>query len=167
MYRRVCVCVLFIYFVLGGRCCSSPRLALEKSLMLVDETLEEERKIPLKLRRWGDLGKEVWWEGKGKMVLGETEVVCECSGADWGHGGRWTGLISHPALVGLADRIQRSPWRKRWRVIKKIRITCITYYKNFFLNLMLFTALLGNNKNFGHTHRPDWLGKKSCTLHFL
>lgn len=31
--------------------------------MLVEEQLEEERKIPLKLRRRGDLGEEVWWEG--------------------------------------------------------------------------------------------------------
>lgn len=36
----------------------SPLLVLEKILMLVGEELDEERKIPLKLRRRGDLGGE-------------------------------------------------------------------------------------------------------------
>lgn len=39
---------------------SSPLLVLEKILMLVGEELDEERKIPLKLRRRGDLGGEFW-----------------------------------------------------------------------------------------------------------
>lgn len=65
-----------------ARVCVLPLLVLEKSLMLVDEQLEEERKIPLKLRRRGDLGEEVWWGGYGKMVLGEPEEVLEGTGAD-------------------------------------------------------------------------------------
>lgn len=43
-----------------------PFLALEKSLMLTGEveleSLVEERKMPLKLRRRGDLGGESWWD---------------------------------------------------------------------------------------------------------
>lgn len=35
-----------------------PLLVLEKILILVDEELDEERKIPLKLRRRGDFGGE-------------------------------------------------------------------------------------------------------------
>lgn len=40
-----------------------PFLVLEKSLMLeLDDELDEERKIPAKLRRQGDLGGErSWW----------------------------------------------------------------------------------------------------------
>lgn len=38
----------------------SPLLVLEKIFMLVGEELDEERKIPVKLRRRGDLGGEFW-----------------------------------------------------------------------------------------------------------
>lgn len=41
------------------------------------EGLDGERKIPLKLRRWGDLGGDSWWYGK--MALGELRT-----GADMG-----------------------------------------------------------------------------------
>lgn len=72
---------------------------------------DEERKIPEKLRRRGDLGGEFWREGYGKMVLGEPELDLDWTGADWGHGGRGTspGLVADIPLVGLAERMRRSP----------------------------------------------------------
>lgn len=82
------------------------------------------------------------------MVLGETEVVFECTGADWEHGGRRTGL-AHPALVGLADRMQRSPCRKRYRVTTNIRMPSVTYHRNPFFNL------LTQKKNFERKQRSD------------
>lgn len=50
--------------VVGGGVESPEALrVLEKSLMLVGEELDEERKIPLKLRRRGDLGGESLLDG--------------------------------------------------------------------------------------------------------
>lgn len=46
--------------VVGGVESPEPFLDLEKSLMLAGAELDEERKIPLKLRRRGDLGGESW-----------------------------------------------------------------------------------------------------------
>lgn len=46
--------------VVGGVEIPEPFLDLEKSLMLAGAELDEERKIPLKLSRRGDLGGESW-----------------------------------------------------------------------------------------------------------
>lgn len=66
--------------VAGGVECPEALLVLENILMLAEGVaLDEERKMPLKLRRRGDLGEEVWWEGYGNIVRGE---VFGCTGAD-------------------------------------------------------------------------------------
>lgn len=71
------------------------------------ELLEEERNIPLKLRRRGDLGGESWWllaeGGYGKMVLGEPGLVWVRGGADKGLGGRLLEHLTKRPLVGLAE----------------------------------------------------------------
>lgn len=46
--------------VVGGVESPEALLVLEKIFMLVGEELDEERKIPVKLRRRGDLGGEFW-----------------------------------------------------------------------------------------------------------
>lgn len=57
--------------VAGGVETPEALLVLEKILMLAEGAApEEERKMPLKLRRRGDLGDAVWLEGKGKMLFG-------------------------------------------------------------------------------------------------
>lgn len=45
------------------------------------------------------------------MVLGEPELVLNCTGADMGQGGRvaLAGPLAYAPLVGLAERTQRSP----------------------------------------------------------
>lgn len=45
------------------------------------------------------------------MVLGEVEMGFDCTGAERGVGGTLTGLLAKAPLVGLADRIRRSPWK--------------------------------------------------------
>lgn len=82
--------------------------------MLVGEELEEERKIPVKLRRRGDLGGEFWWEGYGKIVLGdEDELDLAWTGADRGHRGRAGLREGGTPLIGLAERMRRSPCKMK------------------------------------------------------
>lgn len=96
-------------------------LVREKNLMLTGEvdvevleaedSLEEERKIPLKLIRRGDLGGESWCDGYGKMVLGEPGLTRDRAGADMGLEGRLKGPLMKKPLVGLAEWHTPSPLR--------------------------------------------------------
>lgn len=43
------------------------------------------------------------------MVLGEPELDFDCTGAERGHGGMLAGLLTDTPLVGLAERMRRSP----------------------------------------------------------
>lgn len=99
--------------VVGGVERPEALLVLEKILMLAEGTaLEEERKIPLKLRRRGDLGDAVLFEGKGKMLFGVDGHVFGCVGAVWGLGSKeeaLPGLAPDADLTGLAEWVARSP----------------------------------------------------------
>lgn len=99
--------------IFNEQTCVSPFLDLEKSLMLAGAELDEERKIPLKLRRWGDLGGESWWDdsGCGKMVLGVPGLVLGHTGAEDGVQGWLAGGFKH----GLADSLL-SPWEKTVKI---------------------------------------------------
>ncbi len=99
--------------MLDEQTCAWPFLDLEKSLMLAGAELGDERKIPLKLRRWGDLGGESWWDdsGRGKMVLGVPGLVLGHTGAEDGVQGWLAGGFKH----GLADSLL-SPWEKTVKI---------------------------------------------------
>lgn len=88
-------------------------LVLEKIFMLAEgAALEDERKIPLKLRRRGDLGDAVWFEGKGKMLFGVDGHVFGCVGPDWGLERKDEALLGPSPdddLTGLAEWVPRSP----------------------------------------------------------
>lgn len=64
------------------------------------EGLDGERKIPLKLRRWGDLGGDSWWYGK--MALGELRTGADMGLDGWGSGD----LREKPLDVFMGS----SPW---------------------------------------------------------
>lgn len=84
-------------------------LVLEKILMLAEG--EDERKIPLKLRRRGDLGDAVWFEGKGKMLFGVDGHVFGCVGTNWGLGSKeeaFPGLPPGADFTGLAEWVPRA-----------------------------------------------------------
>lgn len=90
----------------------SPFRDLEKILML--EALEGGRKIPLKLRRWGDLGGESWWQGK--MVLGELGDVRERRGAVMGLEGWGSGDLREKPL-DVFDKMGSSPWMDKKEIL--------------------------------------------------
>lgn len=91
--------------VAGGVESPEALLVLEKILMLAEgDALEDERKIPLKLRRRGDLGDAVWFEGKGKMLFCGDGHAFGCTGADWGLGSKKAVELGLPPdLTGLAE----------------------------------------------------------------
>lgn len=74
------------------------------------ESLEDERKIPVKLRRREHFGEDSWLEELGKMGLGDPGLVLVRAGADMGLEGRLNGPLLKKVLVGLAERQLRSPW---------------------------------------------------------
>lgn len=79
--------------------------------MLAGAELDEERKIPLKLSRRGDLGGESWREdgGRGKMRLGELGLILGNGDATGVHG--WLAEdLTHELLVGLGEPLL-SPFR--------------------------------------------------------
>lgn len=77
------------------------------------EGFDGERKIPLKLRRCGDLGGESWWYGK--TVLGELGDVRGRSGADMGLDGRGSEDLSEK-LLDVFDEEGSSPWRENRKI---------------------------------------------------
>lgn len=97
--------------VAGGVESPDALLVLEKILMLAEgDAPEDERKIPLKLRRRGDLGDALWFEGKGKMLFGVDGHGLGCVGADRGLGSEEAAELGLPPdLTGLAEWLSRSP----------------------------------------------------------
>lgn len=72
--------------------------------MLLGAELEEERKMPLKLKRRGDLGGESWWDkGYGNTVFEELGLVLGRTGADIGLEGCIPGALVKKPFVGLAE----------------------------------------------------------------
>lgn len=71
-------------------------------LELGEDSLEEERKIPLKLMRRGERGGDSW-EENGNAVLGEPGLVLGLPGADTGLEGRCWGPLEKNPLEGLPE----------------------------------------------------------------
>lgn len=76
-----------------------------------EDSLDAERKIPLKLMRRGERGGDSWL--KGKMVLGEPGLVLGLTGADTGLEGRCWGPREKKPLEGLPELKRLSPCRER------------------------------------------------------
>lgn len=74
-----------------------------------EDSLDVERKIPLKLMRRGERGGDSWL--KGKMVLGEPGLVFGLTGADTGLEGRCWGPREKKPLEGLPELKRLSPFR--------------------------------------------------------
>lgn len=66
-----------------------------------DDSLEEARKMPLKLMRRGERGGDSW--ENGNTVLGEPGLVLGRTGADTGLEGRRGGPLEKKPLEGLPD----------------------------------------------------------------
>lgn len=130
--------------ILNYQTCVSPFLDLEKSLMLAGAELDEERKIPLKLRRRGDLGGESWWEdsGRGKTVLGDPGLVLGQIGAETGVQGWLTVDLKH----GLAESLLSPCGTKvnifiKWtfRVVdEKVDSSCVPNYTIYIYTIHWF-----------------------------
>lgn len=82
-----------------------------EELEVGDDSLEEERKMPLKLMRRGERGGDSWPEN-GNTVFGEPGLVRGLAGADTGLEGRRGGPREKKPLEGLPDPKGLSAFRE-------------------------------------------------------
>lgn len=80
-------------------------------LELGEDSLDEERKIPLRLMRRGERGGDSW-EENGNTVLGEPGLVLGLTGADTGLEGRGWGPLEKSPLEGLPELKGLSTFRE-------------------------------------------------------